>query len=190
MKNIRQDVMLRSCCSASQQLNRVEALNKNAFRATRCVGFTLIELLVVVLIIGILSAIALPQYQKAVEKAHVSEAVIMLNSLYKAYQVCRLSLSEGECKDFSRLDIDMPAPILTQDEGCLDAICFNTKHWQYGSDGLIYANRIIGGDSNNSPYFLQLDTIDGELTDSISCYGDCEQICGSSSCILQKSSQQ
>ena len=49
-------------------------------------GFTLIELLVVVLIIGILAAIAVPQYFKVVEKGKAAEAMAILDSIRGAQE--------------------------------------------------------------------------------------------------------
>ena len=68
-------------------------------------GFTLIELMVVVLIIGILSSIALPQYEKAVAKARAAEAVVTTKNILDAasiyvttYRTCPASLSDLDVK--------------------------------------------------------------------------------------------
>ena len=69
-------------------------------------GFTLIELLVVVLIIGILAAIALPQYQKAVEKARAAEAIQMLGDLATAEQIYQMGMG-SYTNDMSLLDVEL-----------------------------------------------------------------------------------
>ena len=78
-------------------------------------GFTLIELLVVVLIIGILAAVALPQYEKAVMKSRYATLMSMVETLEEAEEVYYLVNNEYT-NDFEALGIQPSGCILSSDK--------------------------------------------------------------------------
>lgn len=157
------------------------------------VAFTLIELLVVVLIIGILAAVALPQYQKAVEKSRITEAVLFLHEIHHACQL--YELAGNDCVDnhlLENMDIQLPGEPTTED--CYDVMCINTKDWQYVdvTGGDFTANRVVNGDWENPLYNLNIQVLSqnqGEPTyGKIQCTNGttsfCDKLCGGDGCLI------
>ena len=93
-------------------------------------AFTLIELLVVVLIIGILAAVAVPQYQVAVGKSKLVRLFPIMRAIRQAEIVYHLSTGDY-IDDFESLDIQMPGGKL---EGG------SNKHYDYNGFSCYFHN--------------------------------------------------
>lgn len=136
-------------------------------------AFTLIELLVVVLIIGILAAVALPQYKVAVEKARITEAVTILKGIQEAQE--RYYLANGNySSSLEELDISLPGTVISSTNVILPS------GWKIRLSGDAYTYAVNKSDTN-SLVFLYLSTAQQGARDCRAKQGDyvANQVCKS-----------
>ena len=115
------------------QGGQIERHNSNSVPQRRKIttrGFTLIELLVVVLIIGILAAVAVPQYNKAVLKSRFAQVELNMRTLALAAEACQLSKGSPCTKEELDIDVTDCKPI----PGLIDTEC----SYELYSSGSVY----------------------------------------------------
>lgn len=146
-------------------------------------GFTLIELLVVVVIIGILAAIALPQYQMAVTKAKVASMLPLMRRFKDAVAEYKLQHGIHDLDlDYetgaATLGVNWPSDWKYENGACGNKQLCSNDYWydcnanEDTSAGYVYCQRETS-DGFFSIYLYQPDYQDNEkFRDKITCYAD------------------
>ena len=153
-------------------------------------GFTLIELLVVVLIIGILAAVALPRYEKAVAKSRLAEVYAAVPVIRRNVEMC--NLSQASCS----ADLLMEGVGWEQQSDFSSTGHMKGKYFEVSMSilGIVFTPLNSSGDY---AIFLTSQT-DGVVSDSNNTKGQlicasetekgssfCQSVCGSASCDME-----
>ena len=124
-------------------------------------AFTLIEMLTVVMIISILTAVVLPQYRRAVQKAQATEAVAMLRTIndsgerlasefgYRSFKSFSSNSSEDKAKaTFQYMDMfdSSTVPCSFNSPDYTEMTCDNFKYFLNKGGNYAYAQKL------NTPY--------------------------------------
>ncbi len=148
-------------------------------------AFTLIELLVVVIIIGILAAVALPQYQKAVMKSRAVQALLFMRNAGQVMD--RWVLENGTPNETvvflgtqpdAQLDIDLTGGMTCTASKCSDGMFKYWVSWEnsYWSVSVSYKEDEIYnpavGQTSGAEAYLEKDVDTGGVSKSCSSYDD------------------
>ena len=147
-------------------------------------GFTLIELLVVVLIIGILAAIALPQYTTAVEKSRAAEALSLMGTIRYAGERYRLQTNAFPNKDMSVLDIEVPNVSTTDSVStaytknyCISTANSGTSYVITAARGTVANNACTANTGTGDLVYSLTTTVGADGSVSRACTPDTGKIC-------------